>query len=135
MRWTEQPIYFVDFEGSRASGILEFGVAEVLGGKITSARTRLCRAMGPVRPEDVAVHGLQEAALTGEPPLADDLGDLGLEHRPGLRAATSGRLPGPDQSRQPVQPPAGDGQCDDRDEESQGQGGGVHAHSLDPTRQ
>lgn len=72
MRWTEQPIYFVDFEGSRASGILEFGVAEVLGGKITDARTRLCRATGDVRPEDVAVHGLREGMLASAAPFADE---------------------------------------------------------------
>jgi hypothetical protein len=41
MSWTEQPIFFVDFEGSRASGILEYGVATVVGGQITEARTRL----------------------------------------------------------------------------------------------
>jgi DNA polymerase-3 subunit epsilon len=72
MRWTEQPIYFVDFEGSRTSGILEFGVAEVVNGGVTDARTRLCRATGQVRPEDVAVHGLQEAMLAGERPFADE---------------------------------------------------------------
>jgi DNA polymerase-3 subunit epsilon len=70
--WTEQPIFFVDFEGSRASGILEFGVAEVLRGKIVSVRTRLCRAMGRVRPEDVAVHGLREEALATQAPFADE---------------------------------------------------------------
>jgi DNA polymerase-3 subunit epsilon len=72
MSWIEQPIYFLDFEGSRASGILEYGVAEVVGGKIASARTRLCRAMGEVRAEDVAVHGLQESMLAGAAPFADD---------------------------------------------------------------
>ena len=72
MSWVNQPIYFVDFEGSRTSGILEYGVAEVLEGKITSARTRLCRATGSVRPEDVAVHGLEAAALSGEAPFADE---------------------------------------------------------------
>ncbi len=72
MTWVNQPIYFVDFEGSRTSGILEFGVAEVVGGKVTSTRTRLCRAMGSIRPEDVAVHGLEAAALAGEPPFADE---------------------------------------------------------------
>jgi DNA polymerase-3 subunit epsilon len=70
--WTEQPIFFVDFEGSRASGILEFGVAEVLRGKIVSVRTRLCRAMGHVRAEDVAVHGLREEALTTQAPFAEE---------------------------------------------------------------
>jgi len=72
MSWTRQPIYFVDFEGSRTSGILEFGVAEVLGGKVVTARTRLCRAMGAVRSEDVAVHGLQESMLAGAAPFADE---------------------------------------------------------------
>ena len=72
MRWTEQPIYFVDFEGSRTAGILEFGVAEVFWGKVISARTRLCRATGPVRAEDVAVHGLQEGMLAGAAPFADE---------------------------------------------------------------
>ena len=70
--WTDQPIFFVDFEGSRASGILEFGVVEVLGGRIVSARTRLCRAIGWVRPEDSAVHGLQEQALAACAPFSDE---------------------------------------------------------------
>ncbi len=72
MNWTEQPIFFVDFEGSRASGILEFGVVEVQRGKIGSARTRLCRATGRVRPEDVAVHGLQAEALAACAPFAEE---------------------------------------------------------------
>ena len=72
MSWTEQPIFFVDFEGSRASGILEFGVIEVLGGKIVNARTRLCRATGRVREEDAAVHGLREEALAEHAPFADE---------------------------------------------------------------
>ena len=72
MSWTEQPIFFVDFEGSRASGILEYGVATVVGGQITEARTRLCRAAGRVSPEDAAVHGLTEAAVAAEAPFSDD---------------------------------------------------------------
>ena len=72
MSWSEQPIFFVDFEGSRASGILEFGVVEVLGGKIVSARTRLCRATGRVRDEDAAIHGLREETLATHAPFADE---------------------------------------------------------------
>jgi DNA polymerase III epsilon subunit-like protein len=72
MPWTEHPIFFIDFEGSRASGILEFGVAEVFGGKIASTRTRLCRAIGRVRDEDAAIHGLREEALATHAPFADD---------------------------------------------------------------
>ena len=70
--WTEQPIFFVDFEGSRASGILEYGVATLLRGRIVETRTRLCRAIGRVRAEDVAVHGLTESLVAAEAPFADD---------------------------------------------------------------
>ncbi len=80
MVWTEQSIFFVDFEGSRASGILEFGVAEVCGGRIGATSSRLCAATGRVRPEDVAVHGLDEAALAGHAPFEDE-----WEHFAGLR--------------------------------------------------
>lgn len=70
--WTEQSIFFVDFEGSRASGILEFGVVEVRGGIVINARTRLCRATGRVRAEDTAVHGLGEAVLAAHEPFAEE---------------------------------------------------------------
>lgn len=70
--WIDQPIFFVDFEGSRASGILEFGVVEILRGKVVSVRTRLCRALGRVREEDVAVHGLREEALVACAPFGDE---------------------------------------------------------------
>ena len=68
--WIEQPIFFVDFEGSQLSGILEYGVAEVKGGKIVSTHTRLCQATGTVRPEDVAVHGLVARDLARWAPFA-----------------------------------------------------------------
>ncbi|HUJ42876.1 MAG TPA: 3'-5' exonuclease [Opitutaceae bacterium] len=71
-RWTGQPIFFLDFEGSLASGILEYGVVTLLGGRLAETKTRLCRATGRVRPEDVAVHGLPESAVAAEAPFGDD---------------------------------------------------------------
>jgi DNA polymerase-3 subunit epsilon len=89
--WTEQPIFFVDFEGSRASGILEFGVAEVLRGRVVASRTRLCRPAGPVREEDAAVHGLRELALRGHAPFSDEWEYfLGLRERGPLAAHYAG---------------------------------------------
>ena len=86
MRWTEQPIFFIDFEGSQASGILEYGVATLREGRIVDTRTRLCRATGPVRAEDAAVHGLHEADTAA----AGAVGRrLGLFRRP-ARARTAG---------------------------------------------
>jgi len=72
MSWTDQPIFFVDFEGNRASGILEYGVATVVGGQVMETRTRLCRAMGEISAEDSAVHHLTEASVASEAPFSDD---------------------------------------------------------------
>ena len=65
MSWPDQLIHFVDFEGSTVSGILEYGVVSLSGGEIRAARGRVCRAMGRVRAEEVAVHGLDAVATAG----------------------------------------------------------------------
>jgi DNA polymerase III epsilon subunit-like protein len=70
--WTEHPIYFLDFEGNQASGILEYGVVTLRGSVITEARTRFCAPIGGVRMEDTAVHGLRAEELTGAAPFSDD---------------------------------------------------------------
>src|ERR1700733_4297087 len=72
MSWTEQTIYFLDFEGSRSSGVVEYGMAALQGGRVTEARTRLCRPTGPVPPADVAVHGLRPELTAGAAALAED---------------------------------------------------------------
>ena len=72
MAWIDQPICFVDFEGSRTSGILEYGVVTLLRGEVTDTHTRLCRPLGRVRPEDTAVHGLSESTLRPCAPFADE---------------------------------------------------------------
>lgn len=91
MRWTEQPIFFVDFEGSSASGILEYGVVTLLGGRVVAAKTRLCRATGRVRPQDAEVHGLREDDLAGQAPFADDWDYFtGLRERGPLAAHYAG---------------------------------------------
>ena len=81
MHWTGLPIHFIDFEGSRASGILEFGVVTLRGGELGEVRTRFCPATGRIPPEDAAVHGLQAEQLAGEAPFADE-----WEYFCGLRA-------------------------------------------------
>jgi DNA polymerase-3 subunit epsilon len=72
MRWTEQPVYFIDFEGSLASGVLEYGVATLLGGRVTETLTRLCAPTGRVRAEDAQIHGLREESLAGCAPFSAD---------------------------------------------------------------
>jgi hypothetical protein len=72
MPWTEQLIHFIDFEGSVASGILEYGVVTMRGAQIIETRTRLCRATGRVRAEDVAVHKLDAATVASYAPFTDE---------------------------------------------------------------
>jgi DNA polymerase III epsilon subunit-like protein len=72
MRWIEQPVFFIDFEGSRASGILEYGVVTLLCGRVTATLTRLCAPAGSVRAEDTEVHGLSEESLVGCAPFSAD---------------------------------------------------------------
>ncbi|MDR2675547.1 MAG: 3'-5' exonuclease [Opitutaceae bacterium] len=87
MRWTDTPIHFIDFEGSHASGILEFGVATLLGGRVTETRTRLCRATGRVRAEDSAVHGLRADTVAHCAPFADEFARFAALRETGPLAA------------------------------------------------
>ena len=70
MRWTDTPIHIIDFEGSIASGILEYGIVTLLGGGIAMTQTRLCRATGRVRDEDAALHGLTAGLVARCEPFA-----------------------------------------------------------------
>ena len=72
MHWADTSIHFIDFEGSTASGILEFGVVTLRAGVIAETRTRLCRATGRVAAEDTALHGLDEPALRDTAPFKDE---------------------------------------------------------------
>jgi DNA polymerase-3 subunit epsilon len=72
MHWRAVPIHFLDFEGSLAGGVVEYGVAVLLGGEIVETTTRLCRPSGAIRREDSAVHGIGEADVAGAAPLTDD---------------------------------------------------------------
>ena len=70
--WTEQPVFFIDFEGSRSSGVLEYGVVTLVGGRVCAASGRLCGATGRVRPEDTAVHGLDRGMVAEQPLFSAD---------------------------------------------------------------
>lgn len=86
-----QPVYFVDFEGNRATGVLEYGVVTVLGDRVVEARTRLCRPTGPIRAEDAAVHGLRDHDLEAHAPFAADFDFFaGLRERGPLAAHYAG---------------------------------------------
>ena len=87
MHWSAVPIHFIDFEGSLGTGIIEFGVVTLQGGEIKETRTRLCRASGRIRPEDVALHGLAEEMVASAAPFADDFGVFAALRESGPLAA------------------------------------------------
>jgi DNA polymerase III alpha subunit (gram-positive type) len=66
------PIYMIDFEGSASSGILEYGVVEILGGQINRTWTRLCRPIGRIAQRDRLTHGLSDTALSDCDPMETD---------------------------------------------------------------
>jgi DNA polymerase-3 subunit epsilon len=70
--WNRTPIHAIDFEGSLAGGVVEYGVATLLEGKIAAAHTRICRGKGPIRPQESAVHGLTEADTAAAAPFAQE---------------------------------------------------------------
>ena len=70
--WADTPIHFIDFEGNGTSGIIEFGVVTLERGEITATRTRLCAALGRVKAEDTAIHGLGESELKLAAPFKDE---------------------------------------------------------------
>jgi DNA polymerase-3 subunit epsilon len=60
MHWKDCPIHVVDFEGSRQSGVVEFGLVTLWDGDIASCSTRLCRPQGEITPQERAQHGIVE---------------------------------------------------------------------------
>lgn len=60
MFWKEIPIHVMDFEGSNASGIVEFGVVTLLNGGVYDTRTRLCKPLENISEIEFAQHGIRE---------------------------------------------------------------------------
>jgi len=84
---TAQPIHFVDFEGSLASGIVEYGVVTLVGGEVCELHTRLCAPRGKLRQADIAVHGLGEGELARAAPIAEDFARFAAWRESGPLAA------------------------------------------------
>ena len=63
---SETPIHVIDFEGSRHSGIVEYGVVTLCGTKIVATQTRLCAPIGTISDQDRIQHGITEEAAARE---------------------------------------------------------------------
>ena len=85
--WTSVPIHVIDFEGSGRTGVVEFGVATLLGGEVVSASTRLHAPRAPVPAIDTQCHGLGAKDLKGLPPFESEWDQWVSLRRTGLLAA------------------------------------------------
>jgi len=72
MHWRDVPIHVIDFEGSRRSGILEYGVAALENGTVTFTETRLCRPLGKVDEHDIAIHRIRPEMADRYPPFSEE---------------------------------------------------------------
>ena len=68
----ETPIYVIDFEGSRQSGIVEYGVVTLLGTGIIATHTRMCAPSGTISNQDLMQHGISEERAGREAPFDAD---------------------------------------------------------------
>ncbi len=72
MLWKNVPIHVLDFEGSAKSGIVEYGFATLLGGKVIDAHTRICGVPEPIPLEEASVHGIFDEDTAGKAPISAD---------------------------------------------------------------
>ena len=68
--WADIPLHVVDFEGSRRTGVVEYGVATLLGGRVVGLRTAACAPLAPVPGAETRCHGLADADLAGRRPFS-----------------------------------------------------------------
>lgn len=85
--WKTARIYVLDIEGSRGSGVLEFGIVGLFNGAVFETRTETCQPLGPIESRDYAVHRLRSDELAGQQPFADHFGAFVDYRRSGLFAA------------------------------------------------
>jgi DNA polymerase III epsilon subunit-like protein len=64
--WRDTPIHVIDFEGSLRTGVVEYGVATLLGGVVLSARTKFCAPHSRIPPEETRIHGISDAQVARE---------------------------------------------------------------------
>ena len=72
MLWTDSPIHFVDFEGNRECGIIEYGVATLLNRDVVATQTRLCMAHAEICAIESQLHGIQNSNTKNTNPFSEE---------------------------------------------------------------
>lgn len=61
----ETPVHVIDFEGSRQSGVVEYGVVTLHGAEMVATHSRLCAPIGTISARDRMQHGISAQAVAG----------------------------------------------------------------------
>ena len=85
MKWTEERVAVMDFEGTTSSGVVEYGVVVLRGAELLSSCTELCSPTGEVSAAEARTHGLHRRHLRGVPPFRDRYEEF-VELRSSVRA-------------------------------------------------
>jgi len=70
--WRDIPIFVIDFEGAVRTGVVEYGVAEMLHGEIKACFSRLCRPLADLSAQDTRLHGIATGDAADCAPFADE---------------------------------------------------------------
>jgi DNA polymerase-3 subunit epsilon len=62
----QTPIHIIDFEGSRQSGVVEYGYVTLEHGDIVDSQTRICAPVGTISDMDRGQHGISEDRASSE---------------------------------------------------------------------
>ena len=68
----EVPVHVIDFEGSRRSGIVEYGIVTLKEGAISKTTTRLCAPTGDMHAREIQQHGITERMAESMEPFSAD---------------------------------------------------------------
>lgn len=72
MHWKDHLIHVIDFEGTRDSGIIEYGVVTLKNGAVAETHTRICRPIGPITSNEARQHGIDQELTVGTLPFAHE---------------------------------------------------------------
>lgn len=69
--WHSQTIHCLDFEGSRRSGIVEYGLVTIRDMDVVAIETRLCRGSGSIPVMETATHQIRDVDVQTAEPISE----------------------------------------------------------------
>lgn len=78
------PIYAIDFEGSRKIGVVEYGVAKIVGGEVVDTDTSLCAPKMKIPQRDADIFGINNDEASKFPPFTQAVSKFQVMRKDGI---------------------------------------------------